>query len=147
MADDKPKNITILHDMVGPSHNLFTKGQVVPADKFGHHIMDHGQLVFYEWDLQRLLDLGAVAYTDEPASENLGEDNGPTPEVVDGKKAPKGGVKVDEDGNPIMPTEHNQEPPVVGDDTDEGEKSTGGDPPHSQQSPPAVLPSTTRKPK
>jgi predicted membrane-bound mannosyltransferase len=62
---EKAANVRIVHDGVGPGFNTFTKGQVVPVEALKHSVQTPQGPQDEPWDIERLLSLGAVEYTDE----------------------------------------------------------------------------------
>jgi hypothetical protein len=95
-GDVVPRNVVIVHDMIGPAHNIYQKGEVVPEDKLGHFINTVNGPLWYAWDVERLRRLGAVETSDREATDHETLAVGPVPTVPDGMNAPRGGVPVPE---------------------------------------------------
>jgi hypothetical protein len=95
-GDVVPRNVVVMHDMIGPAHNIYQKGEVVPEDKLGHFINTVNGPLWYAWDVERLRRLGAVETSDREATDHETLAVGPVPTVPDNLAAPRGGVPVPE---------------------------------------------------
>lgn len=82
----KTDRVRILHAGVGPGYNLFRQGQIVPVSALSHTFTTPDGPRESAWDIERLLALGAVEYTDDEVTTTAGEAAAPRPIDADAER-------------------------------------------------------------